>query len=162
MKWAAGDIVPSLTRLKKHGSQLNFFVSIFGKLRQINNTKSRKVATFKNCEIFSNYYFSYVPDYKATLSGGNKIRTQRLYSLRSIVNFLVVTSYMEKFKSFKKGCKIILKLFKIAHFHLLFWIMRQKTVRKFELRFSGVYRALKSNKLNQTKLNYINCPNMLK
>ena len=71
MKYAAGDIVPSLTSLKKHGSELKFFVSIFRKLNQINNIKSRKVATFENCEIFSNYYFSYVRDYKATLSGGN-------------------------------------------------------------------------------------------
>ena len=54
MKCAAGDIVPSLTRLKKHGSELKFFVSIFGKLNQINNIKSRKVATFENCEILSN------------------------------------------------------------------------------------------------------------
>ena len=30
------------------------------------------MATFENCEIFSNYYFSYVRDYKVTLSGGNK------------------------------------------------------------------------------------------
>ena len=71
MKCAAGDIVPSSTRLKKDGSELKFFVSIFGKLNQINDIKSRKVATFENCEIFSNYYFSYVRDYKATLSGGN-------------------------------------------------------------------------------------------
>ena len=42
------------------------------KLSQIINIKSRKVATFKNCEIFSNYYFCYVRDYKATLSGGNE------------------------------------------------------------------------------------------
>ena len=68
MKCAAGDI-PRLTRLKKHGSELKFFVSIFGKLSQINNIKSRKMATFENCETFSNCYFSYVRDYKATLSG---------------------------------------------------------------------------------------------
>ena len=29
-------------------------------------------ATFKNCEIFSTYYFSYVWGYKAALRGGNK------------------------------------------------------------------------------------------
>ena len=72
MECATGDIVPSLTRLKKHGSKLKFFVSIFGKLSQINNIKSRKVATFESCEIFSNYYISHVRDYKATLSGSNK------------------------------------------------------------------------------------------
>ena len=73
MKCAAGDIVPSLTRLKKHGSKLKFFVSIFTKLNQINNIISRKVATFEDCEIFSNYYFPYVWDYEATMSGGNYI-----------------------------------------------------------------------------------------
>ena len=29
------------------------------------------VATFKNCEIFSTYYFSYVQGYKEVLRGGN-------------------------------------------------------------------------------------------
>ena len=29
------------------------------------------MATFKNCEIFSTYYFSYVWGYKAALMGGN-------------------------------------------------------------------------------------------
>ena len=33
---ADGDIVYSLTRFKKHGSELKFFVSIFGKFDQIN------------------------------------------------------------------------------------------------------------------------------
>ena len=70
-KCAAGDIVPSLTSLKKHEPKLKFFVSIFGKLQ---NIKSNKVANFKICEIFSNYYFSYVRDHKATLAGKNKIR----------------------------------------------------------------------------------------
>ena len=64
MKCAAGDIVSSLTRLKNHAPELTFFVSIFMKLSQINNIKSRKVATFQNCEIFSNYYFSYVETLK--------------------------------------------------------------------------------------------------
>ena len=32
--------------------------------------------TFEICEIFSNYYFSYVRDYNATLAGGNKHITQ--------------------------------------------------------------------------------------
>ena len=71
MKYTAGDIVPSLTKLKKHGSEFKFFVSILGKLNEINNIKSRKVATFENCEIFSDFYFSYVRDCKAILSGGN-------------------------------------------------------------------------------------------
>ena len=34
-KCAAGDIVPSLRILKKHGPKLKLFVSIFGKLNQI-------------------------------------------------------------------------------------------------------------------------------
>ena len=29
------------------------------------------MTTFENCEIFSNLYFSYARDYKATLSDGN-------------------------------------------------------------------------------------------
>ena len=35
-KYAVGDIVLSLTRLKKHVSELKFFVSIFRKFDQIN------------------------------------------------------------------------------------------------------------------------------
>ena len=70
-KCAAGDIVPGLTRLKKPELELIFFVSIFRKYDQNQYIKSRKVATFENCEIFSNLYFSYVRDYKATLLGGN-------------------------------------------------------------------------------------------
>ena len=70
-KYAAGDIVPSLTRVKKHGSELKFFVSIFRKLNWINIIKSRKMVTMENREIFSNYYFSHLWDYKATLLGGN-------------------------------------------------------------------------------------------
>ena len=34
--------------------------------------KSRKVATFKDCDIFPDVYFSYVVDYKTTFRGGNK------------------------------------------------------------------------------------------
>ena len=36
--------------------------------------KSSKVVTFEICEIFSNYYFSYGRDYKATPTGDNKAR----------------------------------------------------------------------------------------
>ena len=32
------------------------------------------MVTCEICEIFSNYYFSYVRDYKATMVGGNYIR----------------------------------------------------------------------------------------
>ena len=34
-KCAAGDLVPSLPRLKKHGFEIKLFVSIFGKLEEI-------------------------------------------------------------------------------------------------------------------------------
>ena len=37
------------------------------------NIKLSKVATFEKCEIFSNYYFSCLQDYKATLADGNKV-----------------------------------------------------------------------------------------
>ena len=89
VKCAAGDIVSSLTRLKNHGPELTFFVSIFMKLSQINNIKSRKVATFQNCEIFSNYYFSYVRDVKATLSDGNN-------------DYSNVTKFNEDYVEFRK------------------------------------------------------------
>lgn len=35
-KYVAGDIVTRFTRLKKHGSDLKFFATIFRKLDQIN------------------------------------------------------------------------------------------------------------------------------
>ena len=35
--------------------------------------KSRIMATFENCEIFSTYYFSHVRGYKAALRSGNYI-----------------------------------------------------------------------------------------
>ena len=92
MKCAAGDIVSSLTRLKNHAPELTFFVSIFMKLSQINNIKSRKVATFQNCEIFSNYYFSYVRDVKATLSDGNN-------------DYSNVTKFNEDYVEFRKDRK---------------------------------------------------------
>ena len=66
-KCAAGDIIPSLTSLKMHGSVLKFFCLHFRKTPSNQNIKSNEVATFENCEILSNYYFSYVRVYKATL-----------------------------------------------------------------------------------------------
>ena len=45
----------------------------FWKTPSNQNMKLSKVATFENCEIFSNSYFSYVRDYKAILAGGNKM-----------------------------------------------------------------------------------------
>ena len=37
--------------------------------------------TFKNCESFSAYYFSYVRGYKAALRGGNKNNCQKIMVL---------------------------------------------------------------------------------
>ena len=72
-----------------------------------------------------------------------KIWLRKLYSL----NFhlvLVVTRYTEKFKSFEKGYKIIFTTFwNRIRFHSLLWVMQQKIVTKFKLRFSRVFRALK-------------------
>ena len=45
--------------IKIRGSEFNFFVSIFQKLKE----------TFKN--LFSTYYFSYVGGYIAAVRGGN-------------------------------------------------------------------------------------------
>ena len=74
-KCTEGGIVPRLTILKKHGSELKFCLD-FPKTRSDQSTKSRKVAAFENYEIFPNLYFSYVRDYKATLSGGNNSKTK--------------------------------------------------------------------------------------
>ena len=54
-KSAAGDIIPSLARLKKHEYVLKFRLD-FPKIRSNQYTKSRKVATLENCEILSNLY----------------------------------------------------------------------------------------------------------
>ena len=74
-KCTEGGIVPRLTILKKHGSELKFCLD-FPKTRSDQSTKSRKVAAFENYEIFANLYFSYVRDDKATLSGGNNSKTK--------------------------------------------------------------------------------------
>ena len=55
------------------------------------------MATFEICEIFSNYYFSYVRDYKATLTGGNKI-------VAKPISFIVFVYEQTKLKR-KKGYK---------------------------------------------------------
>ena len=51
-KCAAGDIVPSLTSLKKHGPELKFFVSIFGKLHKIKIWKRAKWQSSKFVRFF--------------------------------------------------------------------------------------------------------------
>lgn len=57
-------LVPSLTRLRKHGSELKFFVLIFQKLNEIDiqHHSPTKIVTH-----FLIYYFSYVQSYKAAL-----------------------------------------------------------------------------------------------
>ena len=73
----------------------------------------------------------------------------KLYSLKSIVKFLLVlmmTSYMENFKGFRKGYTITFTIFQnTVHFYSLLGFMRQKIVTKSELRLSEVYRALNIN-----------------
>ena len=72
MKYAAGDIVPSLKILIKHGPESKFFVSISGKLKQVSNIQSRKVVNFENCEIYltiiSHTYGIIKPPCRATIS----------------------------------------------------------------------------------------------
>ena len=54
-KCAAGDIVPSLTRLKKSGSESKFFVSIFRKFDQINIQNRGKWQPSKIVKFFLTY-----------------------------------------------------------------------------------------------------------
>ena len=54
-KCAAGDIVPSLTRLKKHGSESKFFISIFRKFDQINIQNRGKWQPSKIVKFFLTY-----------------------------------------------------------------------------------------------------------
>ena len=74
-------------KFKKAWVRVEILCLDFRKTASNQNTKSSKVATFENCEIFSNYYFSYVRDYKATLAGDNKslenklLREELLYEL---------------------------------------------------------------------------------
>ena len=54
-KCAADDIVPSLKRLKKYGSELKLFVSILQKLDQINIQNRAKWQPLKIVRIFLTY-----------------------------------------------------------------------------------------------------------
>ena len=69
-KYAAGDIVPSLTSLKKHEPKLKFFVSISENSIKL-KFKVEQSGNLRNLWDFF-YYFSYVRNYKATLADGNK------------------------------------------------------------------------------------------
>ena len=83
-KCAVGDTGPNLQRLKMHGSELKFFVSIIYKIEESGN--------FENCEIFSNLYFSCAWDYKATLSGDKNTRSWLLFAnLNLLIDFLAET-----------------------------------------------------------------------
>ena len=61
-----GGYRSQFNKFEKHESELKFWKTPLNK-----NIKPSKVATFENCGIFSNYYFSYLRDYKAILAGGN-------------------------------------------------------------------------------------------
>ena len=56
-KYAAGDVIPSLTRLKKLGFELKFLVSIFRKYDQINILNRGKWQPPKNVRFFLTYIF---------------------------------------------------------------------------------------------------------
>ena len=58
-------------KIEKVWVQVEILCLDFPKTRSNQYIKSKRVATFKNYEIFSNLYFSYVRDCKATLSVGN-------------------------------------------------------------------------------------------
>ena len=59
------------------------------------------MATFEICEIFSNYYFSYVQDYKATLAGGNYgcWWLYKSFSLKILGHLLKKQSLLKNLKS---------------------------------------------------------------
>ena len=59
-------------KIEKAWVRVEIFCFDFPKTQSNQYIKSRKVATFENCEILSNLQFLYVREYKATLSGGNK------------------------------------------------------------------------------------------
>ena len=78
-KWAAGYIVPSLTRLKTHGYKLNFFVSFFPKPRSNQGIKYSKVATFL---LGGNHCLNFfiIPNCKIYLFGKKKLLMEFLAS----------------------------------------------------------------------------------
>ena len=60
-------------KFEKAWARVEIFCLDFRKTPSNQNIKSTRVATFEICEIFSDYYLSYVQDYKATLTGGNQL-----------------------------------------------------------------------------------------
>ena len=71
--------------------------------------------TFENYEIFSNLYFSYVPDYKATLSRGNKkigieftISMSWITKIYAFVLFFIVVVLL--FLNILEGCSLLKNL----------------------------------------------------
>ena len=67
-------------KFEKAWARVEILCLDFRKTPSNQNIKSTNVATFEICEIFSNYYFSSVWDYKATLAGGNCILSEK-YSM---------------------------------------------------------------------------------
>lgn len=91
-------------------------------------------------KISSNKYRSQKVKKVVTLSLSYYLHELREYCKNS--PSLVVTSYTEKFQDFKKRYVIIFETFQnTAYFQTLLWIMQQKIVTKFELRFWRVYRT---------------------
>ena len=74
-KCAVGNIVPSLTSLKKHGPELNFFVSIFGKLHDIKIQNCTKWQPSKFLRFLlttiSHTYGTLKPPWRAAISKEN-------------------------------------------------------------------------------------------
>ena len=70
-KCAAGDIVASLTSLEKHGPELKFFISIFGKLHQIKIQNQAKMQPSKFLRFFltsiSHTYGTLKPPWQAAI-----------------------------------------------------------------------------------------------
>ena len=87
-------------KFEKVGARVEILCLNFQRTPPNKNIKSSQLATFEICEIFSNYYFSYVRDYKATLAWQAAINSR--------TNFFSQTSTQ---------CKIKHMIF-YRHFHI--------------------------------------------
>ena len=70
-KRAAGDIVPSFTKLQKDRSEWEFSVTIYQKLGKFNKYQTEEGGNFQKLYFFS-YLFLILRGYKAALRDGNK------------------------------------------------------------------------------------------
>ena len=103
-KCAASDNVSNLTRQKR---RVEILCLDFPKTQSNQYIKSRKVTTFKNCEIFSNLYFSHVRNCKATLSGGNKYRDSLQASKKLMeIHFSIINTFSNFIRDFAWTPKI--------------------------------------------------------